>query len=144
MRQIINNTPSGSGLGDTLYSASTKINAMTEEIYSILGSISGSLAKTSEFTNDGEDGTKPLLDTTSTITISKVTDLQTQLDTLQENIDTVVGNTNTNTEAIESLQTSVNELSGTVTTILNTLTAQQNLITAIQGDIADIYNIINV
>jgi hypothetical protein len=145
MRQIINNTPSGSGLGDTLYVATGKINAMTLEIYTILGTISGSLTKTntSEFINDGEDGTHPFLSTSSSIAISSVTGLQTALGSLQASINSVSSSVLQNSTDISTLQSDNNTTNDSITSILGALTAQQNLITGIQGDIADIYNIIN-
>jgi hypothetical protein len=74
-RQIINNTPSGSGLGDTLYVATTKINAMTEELYasgSLLASEVDNIIGILDTLNDGS-----LLDHTHTI--SQIVNLQTVL-----------------------------------------------------------------
>lgn len=145
MRQVINNTPSGSGLGDTLYVATNKINAMTEEIYDILGTLSGSLAKTktSEFINDGEDGTHPFLTTEDSITIEQVVGLQAALDNLQLNINGLASTITTNTSNITQLQSDTSTISTTVTDILSSITAQQAQISDIQQDIANIYNIIN-
>lgn len=145
MRHVINNTPSGSGLGDNLHISFGKVNDMTEEIYGILGTLSGSLAKTktSEFTNDGEDGTHPFLTTEDSIAIGSVTGLQTSLNQLESEIETVSGSLASVNQSISTLQSNENTINNTLTSILATLTSQQSQITAIQEDIAQIYSIIN-
>lgn len=75
-RQIINNVPSGSGLGDTLYIAFGKINAMTEELYSSGSLLASEVDQINTVLQSISDGS--LLNHTHTI--AQIQNLQSTLD----------------------------------------------------------------
>lgn len=140
-KQIINNTPADSGLGDSLKASMDKINANFTEVYNNVASISGATAitKTSDLTNDGEDGVNPFItinDVPTTIAISGVTGLSTILD----DVDTAIANLTANTD-VNSADIIV--IDAALVTMNNIITTQNGQIATINGQIADIYNIIN-
>lgn len=145
MYQPVNNTPSGSGLGDNLYLAFGKVNANTVELYTLVNSITGSLAKTltSEFTNDGEDGVNPFISVGDTISSGSVQGLDAALVSINLELQQLTSSSISNASSSMALQSDMNAINSTITTILSDMTAQNILISGIQGDIADIYNIIN-
>ena len=127
-RQIINNTTVNP---DNLKVAMDKTNANFAELYS---AVTGTTAvtKTSDLTNDGADGVNPFItiqDVPTTIAISGVTGLSSQLTQIESDVQT-------NTDDIVALNATISTLTG----IINT---QNGQIAAMQGDIADLYNIIN-
>lgn len=140
MRQIIVNTPTGSGLGDTLTVAFGKVNSMTDELYTSIGNLSGSLAKTktSEFTNDGADGINPFitaLDIPTTWTIESITGLTDSLTQLQSGIDSLNGTVNNNGLDIADLQTQQGVLSNQITAINLAIIDQNLAIASLQNQI---------
>ena len=60
MREIINNTPQDSGLGDSLFVAFNKVNAMTLELYNQDASFSGELQTISAIVDTINDGVSTL------------------------------------------------------------------------------------
>jgi hypothetical protein len=127
-RQIINNTTVNP---DTLKIAMDKSNANFSELYS---AVTGTTAvtKTSDLTNDGANGVNPFItiqDVPTTIAISGVTGLSSQLSQIE-------GDVQDNTDDIVTLNATIATLTG----IINT---QNGQIATMQGNIADIYNIIN-
>jgi hypothetical protein len=140
-KQIINNTPADSGLGDNLKASMDKINANFTEVYNNVASISGATAitSTSDLINDGEDGVNPFItinDVPTTIAISGVTGLSTILDDIDTAITNLTNDTNANTADIVTINSALITMNG----IINT---QNGQISTINGQIADIYNIIN-
>ena len=140
-KQIINNTPADSGLGDSLKASMDKINANFTEVYNNVASISGATAitSTSDLINDGEDGVNPFItinDVPTTIAISGVTGLSTILDDVDTALTNLTNDTNANADDIVTINAALLTMNG----IINT---QNGQITTINGQIADIYNIIN-
>lgn len=141
MRENITNTPINSGLGDNLKVAFDKVNSNFIEVYDLLSSLGVLPTKTSDLTNDGENGINPfitLLDIPTSYEISDIDGLQTALDSLQLSI------VNLQSE-YTSLGIIVNDLTYdlSVTNALivaqNSLIVSQNLsITAINNEIIDI------
>ena len=133
-RQIITNTPADSGNGDSLKVAFDKVNANFAELYT--GVTANTITKTSEIENDGADGVHPFLSTNDSIAISAVTSLQSSLTDLQDQIDAL-------NETIVDLNSTIVAQAGTISTLSGVITTQNTQIASMQGDIADLYNIVN-
>jgi chromosome segregation ATPase len=125
-KQVVNNTNTNP---DTLKVAFDKVNSNFDELYS---STASTVTKTSDLTNDGSDGTHPFItiqDVPTTISISGVTGLSSELSQINDAIQT-------NTDDIVTLNATISTLTG----IINT---QNGQIATMQGQIADLYNIVN-
>lgn len=142
MRQEIINSPSGSGLGDKLNIAFQKVNEMTEEIYTAIGSMSGSLTvtKTSDLTNDGADGVNPFISASqvpTTWSINSITGLTSSLNDITSSINVLSSSLSSSQNDIINLQNDVNLVNNSITSINQTVASQSLEITAINQILAN-------
>lgn len=109
-RQIINNVPSGSGLGDNLHIAFGKVNAMTEELYSSGSLLASEVDQINTVLQSISDGS--LLNHTHTI--AQIQNLQTVLDSKV--------NTSTFNAQNAATATSINNINVALGSIVDILT----------------------
>jgi hypothetical protein len=145
MKQIINNTPADSGLGDSLFVSMNKINANFTEVYDNVAAISGmtSVTKTSELTNDGADGINPFISVGDAIPMSAITSLNSTVQTINNNIATLSETTGDNQSNIQANTDDIVSLNSTISTLSGIINTQNGQIATMQADIADLYNIIS-
>jgi hypothetical protein len=109
MREIINNTPQDSGLGDSLFVAFNKVNAMTLELYNQDASFSGELQTISAIVDTINDGSV----LNHQHTISQIIGLQTALN----------GKVSTSTfnNEIASINATIQQINSTISDIIDEL-----------------------
>lgn len=128
-QETINNTPQDSGLGDNLKVAFDKVKNNFAELYTLIGSLATPITKTSDITNDGEDGINPFitaLDIPTSFDIDDVIGLQTVLNALGSSITTNTGDIANLLITISTLQADLTALSVLVVG-QNSLIASQNV-----------------
>jgi hypothetical protein len=143
MQQLINNTPTGSGLGDKLYIAFGKVNDNFTELYDSVDSISGSLTKTktSEFINDGADGLNPFI-SSSQIPVSwsmnSITGLTSSLNYLYTASLSNSASISSSNSDIMKLEANLNIISNQLVSMSIQISNQNQLISDLQNQISDL------